>query len=81
MGNKVNKDSKANQVNLNHNQLVRFLMGITYSIDITFSEGEIYEAIMNPKDNKDFILVKHPSTEQYYKVAKFHEGRLFEFVD
>lgn len=71
--------SEDNSVNSNID-LLKFLIDITYSTNVRFAEGEIYECIISPKDNRDFVLVKHPNTEDYCKIAKNHEGRLFKFI-
>ena len=67
--------------------MVKFLMSVTCEGDFKFEEGKCYEYVENSDNeaNKQFIFVKQPNSPKdknwYCKVARIHEGKIFEFVD
>lgn len=67
--------------------MVKFLISITCEGNFQFKEGELHEYIedLDNDENKDYILVKQPNSPKgknwYCKIARKHEGQIFEFVD
>ena len=67
--------------------MIKFLMTVTCEREWKFEENKIYEYIedFDNKENADYILVKQPNSPKgknwYSKIARIHEGKMFEFIN
>lgn len=65
---------------------VKFITSVICEKNVTFKENEVYECIepSDSKESKKFIFIRQAKESQgqeiHSKIAKMHEGKVFEYV-